>query len=179
VYTQMVGDWSDTYSTTSRSLVIDGQESGRWYEAQVRAVSAAGASSWKTGPIVRSRGDIATVTISVLDAPDPPFSPERRRFDPSLSPGVPAHAAIRVSWTHGNDGSRPPITGWDIRYSTDTATVQVELARDDVSGGIHRFDYSVDGLTADTEYRFEVRARNVDGVSDWVRLGEIRTAPAP
>ncbi len=174
------GKWSEIYSTTSRSITIDELENGSAVNAQVRAVSAAGASAWRSGhTYLFMRGEArAVVTISVLDAPDPPLRPQPRQLEPSLVLGAPDHAAVRVLWINEGETVRPPITAFSIRYSSDTAAAVIEVDRADVNSRGRLFEYDVEGLSADTEYRFEVRTHNAEGVTDWVALGTIRTGPA-
>ena len=115
-----------------------------------------------------TRGGSATVgvTIRVTDVAEPPDTP--------LVPTVTAasSSSLQVYWNAPeNDG--PPIVDYDYRYREPSGT-WTEVT----STTINETTVTIQGLTANTSYDVEVRARNAEGTSGWSNSGYGSTTAA-
>ena len=116
--------------------------------------------------------DTITVVITVKDLPEPPSTPTVTVTSPVDV------TTLAVTWEAENTG--PDITGYDLRYregsrpySTDNCG---ETGTDNCSSiAADTTTTTITGLTANTSYSVEVRARNAEGTSSWASAGAQRT----
>ena len=106
-----------------------------------------------------------SVTITVLDLPEPPSTPRA----PTVA-GIPGSTdSVRVTWDEpANPG--PPITHYNLRYAV-TGSRDAYTPVDPPTGAADR-SAVITGLTAGTRYVVQVRAWNEDNRhSDWSPSG--------
>ena len=111
-------------------------------------------------------GGTATVavTINVTDAAEQPAKPAK----PTVTPTAGAAGSLDVSWVKPDLNGGPEITGYDLEY------------REGTGGTWNRIPYAgtavtttISPLTADTEYEFQVRAKNGETESDWSDASDV------
>ena len=116
--------------------------------------------------------DTIEVTIAVTDVDEPPDAPAA----PSVAATPGSTTSLDVDWTApGNDG-RPVITGYDLQYRV--VGVQAWTAGSQDEPGTSA---TIEGVTPNSDYQVQVRARNNEGESDWSESGTGNTgntAPA-
>ena len=102
--------------------------------------------------------DTVAVTIALNDVDEQPDKPAA----PTLEPVSGSTTSLTASWMKPGLNGGPDITGYDVRY------------RQGTSGGWNDFTHdgtgvtaTITGLTADTEYQVQVRAKNEETPSDW------------
>ena len=110
-----------------------------------------------------------TMTIAVTDddteAPAAPAAP-------TVAPGSDS-TKLSVTW-NAPANAGPPITGYDVEYRQGTSGT--------FAAGTHTgtsTSTSITGLTAETAYQVQVRARNAEGDSTWSPTGAGTTSQAP
>ena len=105
-------------------------------------------------------GTPSTVTVTVLDNDGGPSPPQLRWT-------VPRPGAVNLQWDPPEDDGGQPVTGYDYRHSDDGGNTWIDWqpVPDDGLYGLFVI-HIVRDLALDTEYTFEVRARNAGGVSD-------------
>ena len=102
----------------------------------------------------------ATVTITVTDVVEPPLPPPL-----ADSIGNPrAYDQIIVRWEAPDDTGRPPVTGYDVRYSTTTSSGDWVDGPQDVTGT----EAIITNLEVLTSHSIQLRAENDEGNSPWV-----------
>ena len=118
--------------------------------------------------------DSATVTITVRDRDEKPSVPTLTVTSPSVN------TTLAVVWdAPANTG--PAISGYDVQYRKGGGTFSDDncrntTANDNCTGiGADTTTTTITGLTADTSYSVQVRARNAEGVSAWSRLVTLKT----
>ena len=130
------------------------------YQVIVRATSGSGD---------RLRTADQTITVTVTDdnseAPAAPAAP-------AVAPGSDA-TSLNVTWSEP-DNAGPPITGYDVQYRQGTSGAFNAGAHADATTGT-----TITGLTAQTGYEVQVKARNPEGDSAWSPSGAGTTAPPP
>ena len=113
--------------------------------------------------------DTIEVTISVTDVDEPPDAPAA----PSVSATPGSTTSLDVNWTApGNDG-RPVITGYDLQIRV--VGVQAWTAGPQDEPGTSA---TIAGVTPNSDYEVQVRARNNEGESDWSESGTGNTGNA-
>ena len=102
--------------------------------------------------------DTVAVTIALTDVDEQPDKPAA----PTLEPVSGSTTSLTANWMKPGLNGGPDITGYDVRY------------RQGTSGGWNDFTHdgagvtaTITGLTADTEYQVQVRAKNEETPSDW------------
>ncbi len=132
--------WTKVENAASpRSL--DGLSPNTRYTVQVRAKNAGGTSGWSN----RTKG----TTEATVTAPGIPAAPTVSVID---------HDSLKVEWSAPASGGTP--TGYDLRYKVvgSNSWTKVENAAS---------PRSLDGLSPNTRYTFQVRAKNAGGTSGW------------
>ena len=114
----------------------------------------------------RGGSSTANVTIRVTDVPgEAPSAPE----PPTVT--ALSSTSLQVIWT-APENEGPPVTDYDYRYRGPTGSWT------DVTGTtITGTTVTITGLTANTSYDVDVRAKNAEGTSDWSGLGFGTTSP--
>ncbi|MXW48461.1 MAG: tandem-95 repeat protein, partial [Gammaproteobacteria bacterium] len=117
--------------------------------------------------ITASDGEVTAqllVTIKVLDqdneAPGQPAAPTTK---------VVNAASLQVEWEPPATNTGPPLIDYDIRYRKQSATAWSEQQH----AGIGTSTVITD-LEKDADYDIQVRAKNVEGVSNWSDSGQGR-----
>ena len=155
---------SSTGQISTRGVTYD-FESKDEYAVMVKATERDNANS----------SAIVDVTITLTDVDEPPDAPAR--------PGVTGRSteSLSVSWQAPRDNSgRPPIEHYDLRYCTgDTCRPDVDAdwtpGRQDIDGT----SAIIEGLTANTQYRVQVRATNHEADGPWSQPGSGSTLAPP
>ena len=131
-------------------IVLSGLRNGKTYELQARARNARGWGAWS--PSVS--GTAGAPTPPVVNAP------------------TPKHQAIAVTWDAPAADNNSAVTGYDVQYRAGS------------SGAWTSWPYAattrsttITGLTNNTEYQVQVRARNARGNSFW--SASVKGTPAP
>ncbi len=108
------------------------------------------------------------VTISINDVDEPPGAPDAPTVEAAATD---ADTALDVTWmAPPNIG--PAITGYDVQYRMAGSGGDFSDASYDGVG----FSATVTGLSPNTIYEVQVRARNDEGYGDWSDVGEGRTS---
>ena len=151
-------DSFDILSTTAggqlrTSAPLDHEEKAS-YSVTVRVTDGRGGSS------------TANVTIRVTDVPgEAPSAPE----PPTVT--ALSSTSLQVSWT-APENEGPPVTDYDYRYRGPAGT-WTDVTNTTITGTT----VTITGLTANTSYDVDVRAKNDEGTSDWSGLGFGTTSP--
>ncbi len=149
-YQQKNGDrdwtpWSvvPASSKESNQFEITGLTNGITYRFKLRAVNANGAGPGaEAGPVVAS---------------GVPGRPQNVR-------AAPGDASVTLSWAASSDGGSP-IIAWDYRGSHNARRIPPNAPWNRIPGsGAGTTSYVVTGLDNTRDYRFEVRAVNINGV---------------
>ena len=115
--------------------------------------------------------DTIAVTVNVRDRSDEmPLAPAA----PAVTPTSGDQMSLDVNWTAPVNSGRPTITGYDLQYRVGTAGGWT-AGPQDISGT----SASITGLTEDTSYQVQVRAKNADGPGVWSSSGSARTGAPP
>ena len=112
------------------------------------------------------------VTITVTDEDEPPPAPAAPTVEAASTSG---HTRLSVSWQAPDDVGIPPITGYDVEYRKKDAEEDWGTVNVTVSG----VGATITGLTANTRYEVQVRAKNDEGEGEWSPPGTGRTGTAP
>ena len=155
------------------------------------AITTSGALSFKTSPdyenptdtgtnntyvvSIRARSGVGarvlivdqTVTVTVTDINEPPFTPAA----PTVTAATATPTRLSVSWTAPTNTGKPPITGYDVQYRKTGITAWTSHAHTVTSTSA-----TLTGLTAGTGYEVQVRAKNAEGTSDYSPSGTATTA---
>ncbi len=111
------------------------------------------------------------VTITVSDANEPPGKPAAPTLSRASSS---SHSKIDASWTAPSMTGKPPITQWNIRASSDGGVSWVTPTFTGTGTNV-----TLTGLSSQTSYQAQVRARNDEGDGPWSDSGDWRTDPDP
>ena len=128
---------ADTRPTADTEYTWTGLSADTEYCFEVRASNAGGASPWSTNRVCDTTLD---------ETPDPPPTPE------DISAAAQSSSAITISWR-----AAARATEYEVRRRDDRADTRPAADT----------EYTWSGLSADTEYCFEVRASNAGGDSAW------------
>ena len=140
--------WS-TRTASRRSYAISGLEDATSYEVQVRARNSAGWGSW-------SSSTTATTQQASVSVPGKVARPSVSAGDGSLS----------VSWSAPDNGGTP-ITDYDIRWGALSNANWHDWEPSVVSTSRQT---TIPGLTAGTDFKVSVRAKNSVGAGPWSDL---------
>ena len=115
--------------------------------------------------------DSITVQINVRDKDEPPAVPTVTVTSPS------GNVTLGVVWdAPANTG--PATITYDLQYRKGSGSFSNDncgSTSDDNCDGISTTTTTIMGLTANTSYSVQVRARNDDGPSNWSRLVTVKT----
>ena len=111
------------------------------------------------------------VTISINDVDEPPGVPEAPVV---AAAGDDGHVALDVTWT-APPNTGPAITGYEVRYRVAGSGGDFSDASYDGVG----LSATLTGLSPNTMYEAQVRARNDEGYGGWSDFGEGRTSSGP
>ena len=138
-------EWNETNTSTALETTITGLNNGATYSVQVRAESSVGPGPWSPS---------ASIKAGLPDAPS----------GINLESG---NDALVVKWT-APSGNGSVLTGYDLRYSSDSGANWTEVSSSTVSPNP---SHSLSGLTNGTAYQVQARAKNQYGVSVWSDSG--------
>ena len=99
-----------------------------------------------------------TITVTVTDADEKSAKPDK----PTLAKVTGSSTSLTATWTKPDLNGGPEITGYAVQYKVNTATTWEDFAHSDTA-----VTTTVTGLTADTSYQVQVRAKNGETDSDW------------
>ena len=102
-------------------------------------------------------GELA-VTISLTDAAEKSAKPDK----PTLAAVTGSSTSLTATWTKPDLNGGPDITGYAVQYREGTTGTWEDFAHSDTA-----VTTTVTGLTADTSYQVQVRAKNGETDSDW------------
>ena len=130
------------------------------YQVIVRATGG-------SGDRLRTADQTIAVTVTDDDS-EAPAAPAA----PTVAPGSDA-TSLDVTWDEP-DNAGPAISGYDVRYRQGSSGAFTARAHADATTGT-----TITGLTAQTGYEVQVKARNPEGESAWSPSGAGTTAPPP
>ena len=119
-----------------------------------------------------SGSDTISVTITVTDENEPPPAPAAPTVEAASTSG---HNKLTVSWQEPDATGIPAITGYDAEYRKKDTTEDWGSAKVTVSGT----GATITGVTPNTLYEVQVRAKNDEGESGWSSPGTGSTGTAP
>ena len=99
-----------------------------------------------------------TITVTVTDADEKSAKPDK----PTLAKVTGSSTTLTATWTKPGLNGGPDITGYAVQYKVNTATTWEDFAHTGTA-----VTTTVTGLTADTSYQVQVRAKNGETDSDW------------
>jgi len=134
-----------------RSLNITGLAHTTTYWVKVRAINAAGNSSFSSS--------ISFTTLSTV--PGAPGTPTVGSLTPT---------SASVSWTTPSDDGGAAITGYDVQYATDSAFTSVVATVTSTAS-----PKALSNLSPSTNYWVRVRAKNTNGAGAWTSGTAFRT----
>ena len=102
--------------------------------------------------------DTIAVTINVTDVNEKSATPAK----PTLAAVDGSSTTLTASWEKPDLDGGPDITGYALQYRAGTAGSWEDFAHGDTA-----VTTTITGLTADTEYQAQVRAKNGETDSDW------------
>ena len=102
--------------------------------------------------------DTIAVTIDVTDVNEKSAKPDK----PTLAKVTGSSTSLTATWTKPDLDGGPEITGYAVQYKVNTATTWEDFAHSDTA-----VTTTITGLTADTSYQVQVRAKNGETDSDW------------
>ena len=105
-------------------------------------------------------GGTATVdvTIDVTDVNEKSAKPDK----PTLAAVTGSSTTLTATWTKPDLDGGPEITGYAVQYKVNTATTWEDFAHTGTA-----LNTTITGLTANTSYQVQVRAKNGETDSDW------------
>ncbi len=106
----------------------------------------------------RGGTDTVEVTIDVTDVNEKSAKPDQ----PTLAKVTGSSTSLTATWTKPDLDGGPEITGYAVQYKVNTATTWEDFAHSDTA-----VTTTITGLTADTSYQVQVRAKNGETDSDW------------
>ena len=99
-----------------------------------------------------------TITVTVTDADEKSAKPDK----PTLAKVTGSSTTLTATWTKPGLNGGPDITGYAVQYKVNTATTWEDFVHTGTA-----VTTTVTGLTADTSYQVQVRAKNGETDSDW------------
>ena len=99
-----------------------------------------------------------TITVTVTDADEKSAKPDK----PTLAKVTGSSTSLTATWAEPDLDGGPAIAGYDLQYKVNTATTWEDFAHSGTA-----VTTTVTGLTADTSYQVQVRAKNGETDSDW------------
>ena len=99
-----------------------------------------------------------TITVTVTDADEKSAKPDK----PTLAAVTGSSTTLTATWAEPDLDGGPAIAGYDLQYKVNTATTWEDFAHSGTA-----VTTTVTGLTADTSYQVQVRAKNGETDSDW------------
>ena len=99
-----------------------------------------------------------TITVTVTDADEKSAKPDK----PTLAKVTGSSTSLTATWTKPDLDGGPDIAGYDLQYRVGTTGTWEDFAHSDTA-----VTTTVTGLTADTSYQVQVRAKNGETDSDW------------
>ena len=120
-----------------------------------------------SGTVDRLKSSNQIIVVTVTDVDEPPLTPDA----PTVVPASPT--SLTVTWSDKTDVNRPAATTYDYQYSVkdqDTWTEVTDYTATSVT---------ITGLTKETDYEVQVKARSDEGDSEWSASGEGRTPEMP
>ena len=112
------------------------------------------------------------VTIAVVDKNEPPPAPAAPTVEAASTSG---HNKLTVSWQEPDATGIPAITGYDAEYRKKDTTEVWGADNVVVSGA----SATITGVTPNTLYEVQVRAKNDEGDGEWSTPGTGRTGITP
>ena len=131
-------------------IVLSGLQNGKTYELQARAKNARGWGAWS--PSVT--GTAGAPTRPVANTP------------------TPKHQALAVTWNAPASNNNSAVTGYDVQYRAGSSGAWSSWPH----AGTGR-SATITGLTNNTEYQVQVRARNERGNSFWSAAAKATPVP--
>ena len=142
---------------TTKSGVTYNHEEKSSYSVTVKADDGNGGSA------------TIAVTLTISDVDEPPDSPGASTVT------VTGSTTRKVTWTTPATTGRPPINGYDVRYIEASADETVDANWTDWPHSGTGTEANITGLTAVTDYKVQVKAKNNEGASDWSASGSTST----
>ena len=102
--------------------------------------------------------DIVAVTIDVTDVAEKSDTPAK----PTLAAVSGSSTSLTATWTEPGLNGGPAITGYELQYREGATGTWEDFAHGDTA-----VTTTITGLTADTAYQAQVRAKNGETDSDW------------
>ena len=102
--------------------------------------------------------DTIAVTINVTDADEQSAKPDK----PTLAAVSGSSTSLTATWTKPDLNGGPDITGYDLQYRAGATGTWMDVTHTGTA-----VTATVTGLTADTSYQVQVRAKNGETPSDW------------
>ena len=99
-----------------------------------------------------------TITVTVTDADEKSAKPDK----PTLAAVTGSSTTLTATWAEPDLDGGPAIAGYAVQYKVNTATTWEDFAHSGTA-----VTTTVTGLTADTSYQVQVRAKNGETDSDW------------
>ena len=120
-----------------------------------------------SGENEREKSAKQTTVVTVTDMDEPPLTPDA----PTVVPASPT--SLTVTWSDKTDVNRPAATTYHYQHSVadqDNWTEVTDYTATSVT---------ITGLTKETDYKVQVRAKSDEGTSDWSDSGEGTTPVMP
>ena len=130
---------------TVTGVTYDHEAAQNSYSVTVKAADGNGGS------------DTIAVTIDVTDVAEKSAKPDK----PTLAQVTGSTTSLTATWTKPDLDGGPDITGYDVQYREGTGT-WTDFAHTGTA-----VTTTITGLTADTSYQVQVRAKNGETDSDW------------
>ena len=102
--------------------------------------------------------DTIAVTIDVTDVNEKSAKPDK----PTLAAVTGSTTSLAATWTKPDLNGGPDIAGYDLQYREGTTGTWEDFAHTGTAATT-----TITGLTADTSYQVQVRAKNGETDSDW------------
>ncbi len=102
-----------------------------------------------------------TITVNVTDVDEPPGAPTNLSVSPNAENST---TTLDASWTAPDASGIPPISGYDVRYRAGSSG---RWTPHDFQSNGTTTKTTIGGLTSNTTYQVQVRARNDEGRSPW------------
>ena len=135
-------DWTSVTGLTARTRAVTGLAPAAQYQFRTRARNTAGPSAWS--------GVSSVSTTAETRLPDTPTH---------LTPSTVTATTIAVGWAAPTGGGA--VATYEARYRAGTSGTWTEIT------AIAARTRTLTGLTAETTYEIQVRARNAVGASAW------------
>ena len=110
-----------------------------------------------------------TITVTVVDALEKSAKPDK----PTLAAVSGSSTSLTATWTKPDLNGGPEITGYDLQYRVGTTDWE------DFAHTGTAVTATITGLTADTSYQIQVRAKNGETDSDWSDPSDAVSTNAP